>query len=87
MNTTLTLHLFLGYIVPNIELSGLCHSQFKPGPPSDEAQVVSQFLLEVILNSKLLSPKDLVVVQGKLVWAVYIDLVSLLFPKHFFDYL
>jgi exosome complex component RRP43 len=61
--------------VPNIELSGLCHSQFKPGPPSEEAQVISQFLLEVILNSKLLSPKDLVIVEGKLVWAVYIDLV------------
>lgn len=67
-----------GFIVPNIDFSGICHSQFKPGPPSEEAQCVSQFILDVITNSKLLDPKDLVIVEGKLVWVVYIDLVTFL---------
>jgi exosome complex component RRP43 len=66
-----------GFIVPNLELSGICHSQFKPGPPSEEAQSVSQFILDVVRNSKLLCPEDLVIVAGKLVWVVYIDLVRL----------
>ena len=62
--------------MPNLDLSGICHSQFKPGPPSEEAQRVSQFIYEAIRNSKLLSQKDLVI-DGKLVWAIYIDLVYL----------
>jgi len=67
---------FLGFIVPNIELGGICHSQFKPGPPNEEAQTLSQFLFEVIRHSKMLDAKDLVIVEGKLVWVVYIDLVG-----------
>ena len=36
-----------GFVVPNLELSPICHPQFKPGPPSELAQTVSNFLLEV----------------------------------------
>lgn len=37
-----------GWIVPNLELSPLCSSKFKPGPPSDLAQVVSQELHQTL---------------------------------------
>ncbi len=37
-----------------MELNGLCHSQFKPGPPSEEAQVlifeISQRFFLIIVN-------------------------------------
>ncbi|KAK7503915.1 hypothetical protein BaRGS_00005038 [Batillaria attramentaria] len=39
-----------GYIVPNVELSALCSPQFRPGPPSEQAQVLSQFVADVIKN-------------------------------------
>ena len=66
-----------GYVVPNLELPSLCHSQFKPGPPPAMAQVASCFINEVIQNSGLINPKDLCVEAGKLVWVIYIDLTCL----------
>lgn len=35
-------------IVPNIDLPALCSSKFKPGPPSDEAQILSERLNDVL---------------------------------------
>ncbi|KAJ7773241.1 ribosomal protein S5 domain 2-type protein [Mycena metata] len=37
-----------GFLVPNIDLPALCSPKFKPGPPSDEAQVLSDRLNEVL---------------------------------------
>ena len=34
--------------VPNIDLPALCSPRFKPGPPGDEAQVLSDRLNEVL---------------------------------------
>jgi len=34
-----------------MELTGLCHSQFKPGPPSEEAQVYNS--LKIIIKLKM----------------------------------
>ena len=28
-----------GFIVPNLTLAPICHPQFRPGPPSEQAQV------------------------------------------------
>lgn len=36
--------------VPNIDLPALCSPKFKPGPPSDEAQVLSDRLNEVLAS-------------------------------------
>ena len=55
----------------------ICHAQFKPGPPSEVAQTASQFIHEVIANSKVVDLADLVVVSGKMAWVVNIDLVCL----------
>ncbi len=66
---------FAGFIVPNLELPPLCHPRFKPGPPSEQAQVASQFLLEVINNSSLLDRRSLCIRPGRLAWVVCIDLV------------
>jgi len=36
-----------GYVVPNVDLSPLCSSKYRPGPPSDAAQVLSETLARV----------------------------------------
>ena len=59
---------FSGFLVPNVELPPICHSQFRPGPPSEQAQTASNFLRQVIDNSRLVNLEDLSVKPGKLAW-------------------
>ena len=59
---------FSGFLVPNVELPPICHSQFRPGPPSEQAQTASNFLRQVIENSRLVNLEDLCVKPGKLAW-------------------
>lgn len=47
-----------GFIVPNVDLPPMCHSQFKPGPPPDLAQAASDFLRRVIADSGMLDPRN-----------------------------
>lgn len=37
-------------LVPNVDLPAMCHPKFKPGPPSDEAQVLSERLFETLTS-------------------------------------
>jgi hypothetical protein len=37
-----------GFLVPNIDLPAMCAPRFKPGPPSEEAQVLSDRLASTI---------------------------------------
>jgi len=64
-----------GFIVPNIELSPLCSPKFRPGAPTEEAQVCSKVLAGLIENSRCLKLTDLCVAKEKLVWTLYCDLV------------
>ncbi|XP_062577149.1 exosome complex component RRP43-like [Saccostrea cucullata] len=66
-----------GFIVPNVELSPMCSPQFRPGPPGEQAQVLSQFMLEVIQNSDCVNLNELRVEPGKYVWTLYCDIVCL----------
>lgn len=66
-----------GYIVPNIELSPLCSSKFRPGPPSEQAQVLSKSIDIILSNSKALDLKDLCICKSKLVWVLYCDILCL----------
>lgn len=38
------------YKVPNVELSPLCSPKFKPGPPSEKAQAVSEFINQLFIK-------------------------------------
>ncbi|XP_077983660.1 exosome complex component RRP43-like [Glandiceps talaboti] len=66
-----------GYIVPNVDLPPLCSPRFRPGPPSEQAQVVSQFVNDVIKNSTVINLEDLCVLEGKIVWVLYCDMMCL----------
>ncbi|TRY63837.1 hypothetical protein TCAL_04901 [Tigriopus californicus] len=66
-----------GFIVANVDLPPLCHSQFKPGPPSEQAQVASKFVKEVLENSGIVKLEDLNIKEGKLSWVVNVDIMCL----------
>ena len=75
----------MGFIVPNIILTPSCHAQFKPGAPSEEAQIASTFLSEVIMNSKVLPLEKLCIAEGKWVWTVYVDLTCFNYAGNILD--
>lgn len=64
-----------GFIIPNIELSPLCSPKFRPGAPTEEAQVCAKALSDLIENSRCLNLAELCVAKEKLVWTLYCDLV------------
>ncbi|XP_055534071.1 exosome complex component RRP43-like [Wyeomyia smithii] len=66
-----------GFLIPNIEISPLSSPKYRPGPPSEEAQVYTCSLADAILNSGCVNLKDLCITKEKLVWALYCDLVCL----------
>ncbi|CAH2225042.1 exosome complex component RRP43 [Pelobates cultripes] len=74
-----------GYIVPNVDLTPLCSSRFRPGPPGDEAQMASQFVADVIDNSQMILKEDLCITNGKLVWVLYCDLICLDYDGNLLD--
>lgn len=66
-----------GYIVPNVELSPLCSSKFRPGPPSEQAQVLSKSIDIILSHSRALDLKDLCICKNKLIWVLYCDILCL----------
>ncbi|XP_061787509.1 exosome complex component RRP43 [Nerophis lumbriciformis] len=66
-----------GFIVPNVDLPPLCSSQFRPGPPGEQAQAASQFMADVIESSEMLQTEDLCIERGKLCWCLYCDMMCL----------
>ncbi|KAJ7364025.1 ribosomal protein S5 domain 2-type protein [Mycena albidolilacea] len=72
-----------GFLVPNIDLPALCSPKFKPGPPSDEAQVLSDRLNEVLASTISLS--SLVIHPSKAVWVLYVDATCINYDGNVFD--
>lgn len=66
-----------GFIVPNMELLPLCASKFRPGAPTEEAQVIGHTLDGILKNCKCFDLKKLCVAKDKLVWVLYCDVVCL----------
>ncbi|XP_061658902.1 exosome complex component RRP43 [Syngnathoides biaculeatus] len=74
-----------GFIVPNVDLPPLCSSQFRPGPPGEQAQAASQFMADVIESSEVLQMEDLCIERGKLCWSLYCDLMCLDYDGNVLD--
>ncbi|XP_018572080.1 exosome complex component RRP43-like [Anoplophora glabripennis] len=66
-----------GFIVPNLELPPLCSPKFRPGPPSDQAQVLTQLIADIIENSECIDLKELCIFPDKLAWCLFIDFICL----------
>ncbi|CAG8621860.1 9519_t:CDS:2 [Acaulospora morrowiae] len=60
-----------GYLVPNVDLAPMCSPKFKPGPPSEQAQV--------------LNLDTLCIHEGFAVWVLYADLVCVNYDGNVFD--
>ncbi|TFK46957.1 hypothetical protein OE88DRAFT_1714739 [Heliocybe sulcata] len=74
-----------GYIVPNLDLPAMCSPRFKPGPPSEEAQVLSDRLNEAFIASGIVDPTSLCIHPGKAVWVLYIDATCINYDGNAFD--
>ncbi|KAF5302008.1 hypothetical protein FQR65_LT08673 [Abscondita terminalis] len=66
-----------GFLICNVDLPPLCSSKFRPGPPSDLAQVTTRFIADLITNSGCINLNDLCIYKEKLVWCLYADLICL----------
>ncbi|KAG1445565.1 hypothetical protein G6F56_009868 [Rhizopus delemar] len=74
-----------GYLVPNVELSPLCSSKFKSGPPSEKAQVISEFIHQLFSKSNVFPLESLCIEEGKAVWVLYADIVCLNYDGNVLD--
>ncbi|KAL0074396.1 exosome component 8-like protein [Phycomyces blakesleeanus] len=74
-----------GYLVPNVELSPMCSSQFRPGPPSAKAQAVSEFIHQLLKKSNVVPLESLCIESGKAVWVLYADIVCLNYDGNIID--
>ncbi|XP_044748617.1 exosome complex component RRP43-like [Coccinella septempunctata] len=74
-----------GFLIPNIELSPLCSPKFKPGPPSEEAQIATQLLADIIKSSKCLNPEELCLFPEKLAWCLFADLECISYDGSLID--
>ncbi|EKM59904.1 uncharacterized protein PHACADRAFT_181840 [Phanerochaete carnosa HHB-10118-sp] len=62
-----------GFLVPNLDLPAICSPKFRPGPPSDEAQVLSDRLNETLVSTGVISTRSLCIESRKAVWVLYVD--------------
>ncbi|KAF9266804.1 hypothetical protein L218DRAFT_971217 [Marasmius fiardii PR-910] len=74
-----------GFLVPNIDLPAICSSKFKPGPPSEEAQILSERLNDVLVASNILPLESLCIHPGKSVWVLYVDATCINYDGNAFD--
>ncbi|KAI0832882.1 ribosomal protein S5 domain 2-type protein [Trametes gibbosa] len=71
--------------VPNLDLPAICSPKFKPGPPTDEAQVLSDRLNDVLASSGVVSTQSLCIEPGKAVWVLYVDATCINYDGNAFD--
>ena len=58
-------------------MSPLCSPKYRPGAPSEDAQVACRALADIIQNSNIIDLKDLCITKELLVWTLYCDIVCL----------
>ncbi|KAH7910716.1 ribosomal protein S5 domain 2-type protein [Hygrophoropsis aurantiaca] len=74
-----------GFLVPNLDLPAICSPKFKPGPPSEEAQILSDKLNESLIASGLISLSSLCIHPGRAVWTLYVDATCINYDGNVFD--
>ena len=88
-------------LVPNLDLPATCSPKFKPGPPTEEAQVLSERLNEVLLacvsllplpyipndthSADVLSLSSLCIHPAKSAWVLYVDAICINYDGNAFD--
>ncbi|KAH8929080.1 ribosomal protein S5 domain 2-like protein [Atractiella rhizophila] len=75
----------VGWIVPNVDLPAMSSSRFRPGPPSEEAQILSHRLKTLLLSPPIVPLESLVIEKGKLCWVLYIDVLCINYDGNVWD--
>lgn len=66
-----------GYLIPNIDLTPLCSPKYRSAALTDDAQVLTCHLNDIIRDSKWIDLKQLCIAKEKLVWILYCDLTCI----------
>jgi len=74
-----------GRVIPNVELNAGCSPAFRPGAPSETAQVASQMIADILATSGVIDCRSLCVSAGKLAWILYCDVICLDLDGNLFD--
>lgn len=74
-----------GYIVPNIDLSPMCSSNFKPGPPGELAQSISERINKLFEECQIVDLDKLCISEKNAVWVLYIDVICISYDGNIFD--
>ncbi|KII94776.1 hypothetical protein PLICRDRAFT_693108 [Plicaturopsis crispa FD-325 SS-3] len=74
-----------GFLVPNLDLPAICSPKFKPGPPTEEAQVLSDRLNEALIAANIVPTSSLSIHPGKAVWVLYVDATCINYDGNAFD--
>ena len=74
-----------GFVVPNMDFPPAAGPSFRPGAPSDAAQIVSDRLRSVLRACAPFPLSALCISPGKAVWALYVDAVCLSFDGNALD--
>lgn len=75
----------INFVVPNVDLPALCSPKFKPGPPAEDAQVLSERLNEVVIGNGLIPLSSLCICSGKSAWVLYVDATVINYDGNAFD--
>lgn len=75
----------VGRVIPNVELGSMCSPSFKPGPPTEQAQVLTQMMADVMFSTTFLDVHKLCIQPGKLVWVLYCDIMCLNYDGNLLD--
>lgn len=74
-----------GFLVPNVDLAAICSPKFKPGPPSEEAQALSERLNAALVSAQILPLSTLCIAPGRSAWCLYVDAICVNFDGNTFD--
>ncbi|KAI9451484.1 ribosomal protein S5 domain 2-type protein [Russula earlei] len=74
-----------GFLVPNIDLPAMCAPRFKPGPPSEEAQVLSDRLASTLTAAGILPLSELCIHPERAAWVLYVDATCISYDGNVFD--
>nr|ACZ26287.1 putative exosome complex exonuclease [Mayetiola destructor] len=66
-----------GYLIPNIDLTPLCSPKYRSAASTDDAQVLTCHLNDIIRDSKWIDLKQLCIAKEKLVWILYCDITCI----------
>ncbi|KAJ2659866.1 hypothetical protein IWW48_003272 [Coemansia sp. RSA 1200] len=78
-----------GYLVANVELPPMCSARFRPGAPSEEAQIASEHIHRLFNgtagNKGVVDLKTLCIEEGLAVWSLSADIVCLKYDGNILD--